>query len=103
MRAFQIHRLAVWLDDVGGHIASDFQHALVVLYRIFVANRGVGELVFVRIALLFQLHDALHQRVIEVELNLRMVGIVICHNIKSLSPHLTRFGVRVLVYFVFSL
>ena len=86
VRTFQIDRLTVRLDDVGGHVARNVQHALIVLYRIFVADGSVGKLILVSIALLLQLHDALHQRVIEVELNLRMVGIVICHNMNSLPP-----------------
>ncbi len=80
VRAFEVDTLRVGFDDVGSHVARDVEQALVVLDGVGVVDRSVGELVLVSVASLLQLHDALHQGVMEVEFDLRMITIIVCHS-----------------------
>ena len=87
MRAFQINGLCIGFNDIGCHIACDVKDALIVLDGILIIYGSIFKLVFVCIVALFEINDALHQRMVQVERYLRMVGIVICHScFKSLIP-----------------
>ena len=80
VRPLEVHALRVGLYDVGSHIASDVEDATVVLYGVLVVYGSVVELLGVLKAILFQFYKAFHQWVGEMEINLRMVGIVVCHD-----------------------
>ena len=82
VRPFEVDALGVGLDDVGGHIAGDFEHAAVVLDGVLEVHGGVVDALLGVLVILFaKLDQALHLRMLQVERNLRMVGIVISHNL----------------------
>ena len=77
---FEVNILRVWLDDVSGDVASNFEHTLVVLNSVVEVNGSVLILFLVDEVSLLQFDYSLHLRVVEVELKLWMVGIIVCHN-----------------------
>ena len=79
MRPLKVDALRVGLNDVGGHIARDLKHTLVVLDGVLEVDGSFGKILGVGVVLFFQIYDSLHQRMIEIESNLRMIGIIICH------------------------
>ena len=82
MRPFEVDALRVGLNDVGGHIARDIEDATVVLDGVFVVHWSIVDAVGGIFVILFaQLHQTLHQRMLKVERYLRMVCIVVCHNL----------------------
>ena len=80
MRTFQVYALRVGLNDVGGHIACYLQYLLVVLDGILVVDGCIVMLFCIGVVLLFQVYDALHQRMIQVKRYLGMIAIIVCHN-----------------------
>ena len=79
MRTFEVDTLGVGFNDVGGDVARDVEHTTVVLHRVFVIDGSVCIVFLVRKIAFLQFDDALHQRVVEVELQVRVVVIIICH------------------------
>ena len=80
MRAFLVHALRVGLDHVACHISGDIENTLVVLDGVLIVDRRIIKLVFVYVAALLELNDTSHQRIVQVELNLWMFCIIVCHN-----------------------
>ena len=80
MWTFQVNALRVWLDDIGSHVAGDVENLLVVLDGIAQVNGSI--VIFFRISETFflQLNDTSHQGVVQVEPDLRMIAIIVCHN-----------------------
>ena len=79
--AFGVHVFRVREHGVRGDVASDFEHAVVAVYRVGVVFRRIVKAVLVGVAVFLELHDALHQRrAFKVELNLWMVCVKIRHN-----------------------
>ena len=83
MRTFKVHALRIGLDDVGCHIACDIKQTLVVLNGVFKTYWGISEVVLVGIVALFQVNDALHQRMSKIKSYFRMITIIICHYLCS--------------------
>ena len=83
MRTFLVHALRVGLQHVGCHVARNFKDSLVVFDGILVVDGGIGIVFFVGIVAFFQLNDALHQGIVQIESNLRVVGIIIGHDCLS--------------------
>ena len=79
MWTFEVDILRVGFDDVGCHIAGNIQQSLVVLNGILVVDRCIFELVFLYVIAFLQVHNTLHERMVQVELYLRMVCIIIGH------------------------
>ena len=79
MWTFEVDILRVGFDDVGCHIAGNIQQSLVVLNGILVVDRCIFELVFLYVIALLQVHNTLHEGVIEMKFNLRVITIVISH------------------------
>ena len=71
--------LAVWFDDVRCDVTCYLEHVLVVLDGVVVVYRRVLILVLVFEVALLELYDALHLRMIEIEVELRMICIIISH------------------------
>ena len=86
VRTLKVNVLSVRLKDIGGDVASNLEQLLVVLYCVIEVNGSVCILSLVGKAALFQFNDALHLRMVEVELKLGMVGIIVCHNLKASPP-----------------
>ena len=80
MRTFEVDILRVGGNDIGSHVAGDVENLLVVLERVKEIDRRIIKFIFVNVVLLFEVYDPFHERVIEVEPNLRMIAIIICHN-----------------------
>ena len=79
--AFGVHVFGVREDGVRGDVASDFEHAVVVVHSVGKIFRRIIEAVLVSVAALLELDDALHQRIaFEVEFNLGMICVEICHS-----------------------
>ncbi len=79
MGTLEVNVLAVGGNDICRNIAGDVKDSLIVLDCVLVVNGSIGILVFLAIVALLEVNDALHERVIQVEPNLRMVSIIICH------------------------
>ena len=80
VRAFGVHFFRVREDGVRGDVASDFEHAVVVVHRVGKIFRRIVESVLVGIALFLELDNARHQGIaFEVEFNLGMICIKIRH------------------------
>ena len=86
MWPLEVHGLRVGLDGVGCHVARDVEYASVVLYRVGVVDGCIVVFGSVLEAVFFQFDKTFHHGVGEMEINLRMVSIVICHNSLFLSP-----------------
>ena len=79
VRPLLVHALAVGLDDGGGHLAGNFQHAPVVLDGIIVVDGCIGIGGRIGEIALSQLHNALHERMVQVKTNLGTFGIIVVH------------------------
>ena len=79
MWTFEVDILRVGFDDVGCHIAGNIQQSLVVLDGILVVDWCIFELVFLYVIAFLQVHNTLHERMVQVELYLWMVCIIIGH------------------------
>ena len=81
VRAFGIHVFGIREDGVRGDVASDFENAVVVVHSVGKIFRRIVEVVLVSVAALLELDNALHQgRTFEVEFNLGMICVEICHS-----------------------
>ena len=81
VRAFGIHIFGIHCHGVGGDVASDIENAVVVVHSVGKIFRRIVEVVLVSVAALLELDDALHQgRTFEVEFNLGMICVEICHS-----------------------
>ena len=79
MWTFEVNILRVWFDDVSSYIAGNIQQSLVVLDGILVVYWSIFKLVFFCVISFLQVHNTLHERMIQVELYFRMVCIIISH------------------------
>ena len=79
MWTFEVDILRVGFDDVGSYIAGNIQQSLVVLNGILVVDGCIFKLVFFYLISFLQVHNTLHERMIQVERYFRMVCIVISH------------------------
>ena len=77
---FEVDIFRVGFDDVGCHIAGNIQQSLVVLNGILVVDRSIFELVFLYVIAFLQVHNTLHEGVIEMKFNLRVITIIIGHS-----------------------
>ena len=80
MRTFNIYAFAVRLNHVGSNVACNLQHTVVVVYSVVVVNRRLVKLILVGITTFLQFNDAFHQRMGKMELQFRIVSIIICHS-----------------------
>ena len=81
VRAFGIHVFGVREDRVCGDVASDFEHAVVVVHSVGKIFRRIVEIVLVSKAVFLELDNALHQgAAFEVEFNLGVICVEICHS-----------------------
>ncbi len=81
MRSLEVYALGIDGQGVGGHVTGDFEHTAVVLHSVLEVHGGIVDTLLGILVILFsQIDEMLHLRVGEVECNLRMVGIVVCHN-----------------------
>ena len=81
VRAFGIHIFGIREDGVRGDVASDFENAVVVVHSVGKIFRRIVEVVLVSVAVLLELDNALHQgTTFEVEFNLGMICVEICHS-----------------------
>ena len=83
---FKVYAFRVWLNDVCSDIARDVEHTFVVFDSVLVVNGSVFKSIFVCIVALFEVNNAFHQRMVQVELDLWMVGVIVWHNKESLTP-----------------
>ena len=79
VRSLEVHVLRVRLDDVGGDVTGDFEHSLIVLDSVLEVHGRILIFVLVGEVALLQLNDALHFRMIKIEIVFRMVGIIVSH------------------------
>ena len=84
VRAFGIHVFGVREDRVCGDVARDFEHAVVVVHSVGKIFRRIVEIVLVCKAVFLEFDNVLHQgAAFEVEFNLGVICVEICHNIKG--------------------
>ena len=81
MWTFEVNSLTVGFEDIGGDVAGDVEHTLVVLDGIVEVYGCILILVFVCEVAFLELNDAFHFRVIEIEIKFRMVAIIISHDV----------------------
>ena len=79
MRSFEVYVLTVGFDNVCCDVACYLEHVLVVLDGVVVVNWRVLILVLVFEVALLELDNTLHLRMIEIEVELRMICIIISH------------------------
>ena len=79
VRSFEVYGLGVGLDDVGGEIARDVEHTLVVFDGVLEVDGCILVLVLVCEVALLEFNDSLHLRMTQIEVILGVVCIVICH------------------------
>ncbi|MCL4102882.1 hypothetical protein MMG03_002492 [Fibrobacter succinogenes] len=81
MRTFCINCFCVGCDHVGNDVASQFANLVVVVDCVGVVGRSVIGLFFISKAIFPEFHNAVHQgAAFEIELNLWMICIEICHS-----------------------
>ena len=79
VRALKVNVLRIRLDDVGGDVASNLKHTLVVLDSVLEVYGRILKFVFVGEVALLEFHNTLHFRMIKIEIVFRMVGIIVSH------------------------
>ena len=79
VRALKVNVFSIWLDNVGSNIASDVEHAFIVLDSIVEVDGCILIFIFVGEVALFELYHALHFRMIQIKIILWMVGIIVSH------------------------
>ena len=80
MWTFEVNSLRVGFDDVGGYVACNLEHLLVVLDSVVEVNGSVGILILISEVALFEFDYSFHFRVIQIEFKFRMVTIIVCHD-----------------------
>ena len=73
LRAFLVDILGVGGDHVGADVTRDLQHAAVAVHGILEVGRCVVVEILLREVLLAQLHDLLHQRMVQLELQVLII------------------------------
>ena len=79
VRALEVNALRVRRNDVCSHVARDVEYLLVVLDGITKVNRCIVILFRISETLFFQLYNASHQGMVEIEPYLGVVTIIVCH------------------------
>ena len=82
VRSLKVDVLGIRGDRVGRDVARDLEQTLVVLDAVLVVDGGLGIGILVSEIAFLQFDDPLHERVLQVEGNLRMVSIIICHGFR---------------------
>ena len=79
VRTLKVDILRVRLDDVGSDVAGNLKHTLIVLDSVLEIDGRILKFIFVGVVALLEFNDALHFRVIKIEIVLRMVCIIVSH------------------------
>ena len=83
--SFKVNILGILFNDVCSDVACNLEHLLVVLNSVVKIHGSIRILLFVSKVALLQFYDAFHFRMIQIEFKLRMVGIIVCHNLVFFS------------------
>ena len=79
MRTLEVDALGIGLDYVGGDVSRDFKDLAVVFKGIFEIDRRIIIGLPVGIAALLELDNPFHKRMMKMELEFRIVAVIICH------------------------
>ena len=90
VRTLKVDILRVRLDDVGSDVAGNLKHTLIVLDSVLEINGRILKFIFVGVVALLEFNDALHFRVIKIEIVLRMVCIIVSHYFLKNLEHLKK-------------
>ena len=77
--AFEVYSLGVVGDGGGANFAYDVEHAVIRIHGVVEVDGRVVEAVFVAEVAFFQFDNPLHQGVVQLEPEFRMVCIIVCH------------------------
>ena len=81
MRTFEVHALGVGRDYVCSHISGDLEELVVVGNGIFEIDRCIFKLFRLGVVALLELDYPLHKGMMQVELEFRMIAIIVCHKL----------------------
>ena len=79
VRTFKVYSLSIIGNGSSCYVANYVEHAIVTIHRIGIVQRCVIKFIFVCKVAFFQLNDALHKRMVQLELQFLMIAITICH------------------------